>query len=91
VCADTFEPVRLEFYVGKLFIGQDIRGTDKSYGNLKRAYQIAILANERFFNDDIPLSLSRRSPGLTWKQLKTFKQDMKDDPYPVSGGLMALL
>jgi hypothetical protein len=24
---DPFEPVRLEFYAGKLFTGQDIRGT----------------------------------------------------------------
>jgi predicted transposase/invertase (TIGR01784 family) len=54
---DPFEPVRLEFHAGKLFIGQDIRGTDKSYDDLKQAYQIAILANERFFNDDIPLHM----------------------------------
>ncbi|MDR0290003.1 MAG: Rpn family recombination-promoting nuclease/putative transposase, partial [Treponema sp.] len=52
---DPFEPVRLEFHAGKLFIGQDIRGTDKSYDDLKQAYQIAILANERFFQDGIPL------------------------------------
>jgi predicted transposase/invertase (TIGR01784 family) len=51
----SFEPVRLEYHVGKLFIGQDIRGKDKDYGDLKQAYQITILANERFFQDDIPL------------------------------------
>jgi predicted transposase/invertase (TIGR01784 family) len=50
-----FEPVRLEFHAGKLFAGQDIRGKDKSYKDLKPAYQITILANERFFQDDIPL------------------------------------
>jgi predicted transposase/invertase (TIGR01784 family) len=50
-----FEPVRLEFHAGKLFAGQDIRGKDKSYNDLKQAYQITILANERFFGDDIPL------------------------------------
>jgi predicted transposase/invertase (TIGR01784 family) len=50
-----FEPVRLEFHVGKLFTGQDIRGKDKNYKDLKQAYQIAILANERFFQDYIPL------------------------------------
>ena len=49
----AFEPVRLEFYAGKLFTGQDIKGMSKSYGNLKMAYQIAILAKERFFHDDI--------------------------------------
>jgi len=48
---NPFEPVRLEFYAGKLFTGQDIRGTDKSYNDLQRAYQIAILAKERFFSD----------------------------------------
>jgi predicted transposase/invertase (TIGR01784 family) len=52
---DRFEPVRLEFHAAKLFTGQDIRGTDKNYDDLKQAYQIAILANERFFHDDIPL------------------------------------
>jgi predicted transposase/invertase (TIGR01784 family) len=50
-----FEPVRLEFHVGKLFIGQDIKGKDKDYDDLNQAYQIAILANECFFEDNIPL------------------------------------
>jgi predicted transposase/invertase (TIGR01784 family) len=49
---DPFEPVRLEFHAGKLFTGQDIRGTDKSYDDLKQAYQIAILVKERFFQDE---------------------------------------
>jgi predicted transposase/invertase (TIGR01784 family) len=52
---DSFEPVRLEFNAGKLFTGQEIRGKDESYNNLKQAYQIAILAKKRFFNDEIPL------------------------------------
>ena len=52
---DPFEPVRLEFHAGKLFTGQDIRGTDKSYDDLQQAYQIAILAKDRFFQDDIIL------------------------------------
>ena len=47
-----FEPVRLEFHVGKLFTAQDIRGTGKTYDDLKEAYQIAILARERFFSDE---------------------------------------
>jgi len=50
---DPFEPVRLEFHAGKLFIGQDIRGSDKSYNDLKQAYQIAILVKERFFPDEV--------------------------------------
>jgi hypothetical protein len=45
---DPFEPVRLEFHIGKLFTGQDIRGTNKTYNDLKQAYQIAILVKERF-------------------------------------------
>ena len=48
-----FEPVRLEFHAGKLFTGQDIRGTDKNFDDLKEAYQIAILAKEQFFPDEI--------------------------------------
>ncbi|GHU17282.1 hypothetical protein FACS1894163_08010 [Spirochaetia bacterium] len=55
---DPFEPVRLEFHIGKLFIGQDIRGQDeqgneKTYDDLKQAYQIAVLARERFFADEV--------------------------------------
>ena len=50
---DPFEPVRLEFHASRLFIGQDIRGADKDYSDLKQTYQIAILAKECFFSDDI--------------------------------------
>ena len=50
---DPYEPVRLEFHTGKLFTGQEIRGADKTYDDLKRAYQIAILVREQFFMDDI--------------------------------------
>jgi len=49
---DSFEPIRLEFHASKLFVGQDIKGTDKTYNDLKRTYQIAILVKERFFPDD---------------------------------------
>jgi predicted transposase/invertase (TIGR01784 family) len=47
-----FEPVRLEYHAGALFAGQEIRGADRSYDDLKDAYQIAILAKERFFPDE---------------------------------------
>ena len=50
---DPFEPVRLEYHAGKLFTGQEIRGTERTYDDLKRAYQIAILAKEQFFSDEI--------------------------------------
>jgi predicted transposase/invertase (TIGR01784 family) len=49
---DPFEPIRLEFYAGKLFTSQDIKGTGKDYDDLKQAYQIAILAKEQFFKDE---------------------------------------
>jgi predicted transposase/invertase (TIGR01784 family) len=45
------EPVRLEYYAGKLFTSQEIKGTGKDYSNLAETYQIAILAKRRFFRD----------------------------------------
>jgi predicted transposase/invertase (TIGR01784 family) len=50
---DPFEPVRLEFHAGKLFTGQNIRGSGKTYNDLKQSYQIAILAKEYFFDDEV--------------------------------------
>ena len=50
---EPYEPVRLEFYAGRLFTGQDIRGVDCDYDDLKQAYQISILAAERFFPDEL--------------------------------------
>jgi predicted transposase/invertase (TIGR01784 family) len=47
-----FEPVRLEFHAAKLFTGQNIRGVEKSYDDLKKAYQITILVKDKFFKDD---------------------------------------
>jgi predicted transposase/invertase (TIGR01784 family) len=49
---DQCEPARLEFYTGKLFTGQDIRGEDKGYDDLKAAYQISFLVKKRVFNDE---------------------------------------
>jgi hypothetical protein len=46
---DRFEPVRLEFHVGRLFAGQDIRGKGKTYDDLKDTYQISFLVKGRFF------------------------------------------
>jgi len=43
------EPVRLEYYSAKLFVGQDMHGEDKEYKDLKETYQIAILAKNQFF------------------------------------------
>jgi hypothetical protein len=49
---DKFEPVRLEYHIGKLFTAQDIRGADKTFDDLKPAYQIAFLVRGRFFADE---------------------------------------
>jgi len=49
---DVDEPVRLEYYTGKLFTGQDMYGKDKEYNVLKETYQIAILAKGNFFQDE---------------------------------------
>jgi len=46
------EPVRLEYHAARLFTGQGLHGQDKTYGDLKETYQIAILAKERFFPDE---------------------------------------
>jgi len=43
--------VRLEFHAARLFAGQDIMGKDKSFDDLKRTYQIAILGNRTYFPD----------------------------------------
>jgi predicted transposase/invertase (TIGR01784 family) len=48
----AYEPVRLEFHAARLFSGQNIRGKDKNYDDLKQAYQIAILVNDKFFPDE---------------------------------------
>ena len=49
----SFKPARFEYYADKLFINQDIKGENKTYSDLKMAFQITILANERFFKDEV--------------------------------------
>jgi hypothetical protein len=48
---DTWEAQRLEYHVCKLFTTQDIRGTDKTYADLQRTWQISLL-NESLFKKD---------------------------------------
>ena len=43
---------RLEYYVSRLFVMQDIRGSEKHYWDLKETFQIAIIARETFFQDE---------------------------------------
>jgi predicted transposase/invertase (TIGR01784 family) len=47
------DPARYEYYSARLFSSQDIKGSDKSYADLKKTYQIAIIANEIFYKDDV--------------------------------------
>ncbi|GHT50422.1 hypothetical protein FACS1894102_5930 [Spirochaetia bacterium] len=49
---DDFEPVRLEFYAGRLFTGQDIKGIDKTFDDLKPTFQISFLVHKSFFKDE---------------------------------------
>ncbi|MDR2483789.1 MAG: Rpn family recombination-promoting nuclease/putative transposase [Treponema sp.] len=46
-----FEPARIEYYAGELFTGQDIRGGNRGYKDLKRTYQISLLVNGLLFED----------------------------------------
>jgi len=46
------EPVRLEYHAARLFTGQDMHGEDKTYNDLKKTYQIAILSKQKFFPDE---------------------------------------
>ena len=60
---NSFEPVRLEFHAARLFITQDIMGKDKSFDDLKRTYQIAILGNKTYFPDgDVFTNSSTTTP-----------------------------
>jgi predicted transposase/invertase (TIGR01784 family) len=46
------EVLRLEYYAGRLFLNQDIKGKDKSFRDLHRAYQISFIGKRRLFDDD---------------------------------------
>ena len=48
----SFEHIRMEFHVARLFSAQGIKGTYRNYNDLKKAYQITILAKDRFFPDE---------------------------------------
>ena len=37
---DSLEPLRLEYYSAKLLLGQDIKGSDRNYRDLKPSYQM---------------------------------------------------
>jgi predicted transposase/invertase (TIGR01784 family) len=46
----AFEHLRLEYYVARFFVSQDIRGVDKNYDDLQKTYQIALI-NDSIFPD----------------------------------------
>jgi hypothetical protein len=45
------EPARLEYHLARLYINQDIKGTDRTFDHLKRAYQISFFAGENLYRD----------------------------------------
>jgi hypothetical protein len=46
------EAPRLEYHIARLFINQNIKGADKSFDDLKPAYQISLFSEENAFHDD---------------------------------------
>jgi predicted transposase/invertase (TIGR01784 family) len=49
---DPFEPVRMEYQLAKLITGQNIKGKDKDFNDLKPSYQITILVKKKFFPNE---------------------------------------
>ena len=48
----AYEQLRLEYYSGCLLTSQEIRGQYASYRDLRRTWQISLLAKRRLFDDD---------------------------------------
>ena len=64
------EPFREEFFAAKLFVAQDLSGSDKEYSKLKKIYQINILAEGKRWKDDELLHCFRfydEEHGLSFK------------------------
>jgi predicted transposase/invertase (TIGR01784 family) len=47
----TFEKPRLEYHLARLFSAQEIQGSEKDYGDLRRTYQISFIVERRLFRD----------------------------------------
>jgi predicted transposase/invertase (TIGR01784 family) len=45
------ENIRMEYYVSRLFLSQNIRGKDRSFEDLKAAYHLSIIAGHDIFKD----------------------------------------
>jgi predicted transposase/invertase (TIGR01784 family) len=50
-----FELLRMEYYGARLYVTQDIKGSDKGFGDLTPTYQISIIAGKRIFKDEAPV------------------------------------
>ena len=48
----TYELVRIEYYVARLFASQEIRGGEKTYDDLSHTYQISVLVDAPVLKDD---------------------------------------
>jgi predicted transposase/invertase (TIGR01784 family) len=46
------EPERMEYYLDRLHASQEIKGTDKTFGDLKRTWQLSIADRKNFFADN---------------------------------------
>jgi hypothetical protein len=51
LCPRPYEPARLEYRLARLYTNQDIKGADKSFGDLQRAYQISFFAGGNLYRD----------------------------------------
>jgi predicted transposase/invertase (TIGR01784 family) len=45
------DPERMEYYLDRLHVSQEIKGKDKTFANLKRTWQLSIAGKENFFKD----------------------------------------
>jgi hypothetical protein len=42
------EPLRIEYYLSRLFVSQELSGSDKDFGGLKQCYQLSILGDNLY-------------------------------------------
>ena len=47
-----YESLRFEYYTARLFVNQDIRGQDKSFGDLKPAYHLSFLCGNLYSDNE---------------------------------------
>jgi predicted transposase/invertase (TIGR01784 family) len=49
---NAHEPERMEYYLDRLHASQEIKGTDKTFADLKRTWQLSIADRKNFFADN---------------------------------------